>query len=79
MHRKMTRKQRIVSLCATVAALAGAVAGPALLAHQGTTATLADYHAFRVEAGPDIADPDTVRFVLAGDHVPDFAEEVGEI
>ena len=32
-----------------------------------------------VEAGPDIADPDTVRFVLAGDHVPDFAEEVGEI
>ena len=23
--------------------------------------------------------PDTVRFVLAGDHVPDFAEEVGEI
>ncbi|MFL5971046.1 MAG: phosphoribosylformylglycinamidine synthase subunit PurL [Gaiellaceae bacterium] len=32
-----------------------------------------------VEADPDIADPDTVRFVLAGDHVPDFAEEVGEI
>ena len=32
-----------------------------------------------VEADLDIADPDTVRFVLAGDHVPDFAEEVGEI
>jgi phosphoribosylformylglycinamidine synthase len=32
-----------------------------------------------VEAVLDIADPDTVRFVLAGDHVPDFAEEVGEI
>jgi phosphoribosylformylglycinamidine synthase len=32
-----------------------------------------------VEAGLDIADPDTVRFVLAGDNVPDFAEEVGEV
>ena len=32
-----------------------------------------------VEADLDIADPDTVRFVLAGNHVPDFAEEVGEI
>ena len=32
-----------------------------------------------VEADLDIADPDTVRFVLAGDHVPVFAEEVGEI
>jgi phosphoribosylformylglycinamidine synthase len=32
-----------------------------------------------VEAVLDIAEPDTVRFVLAGDHVPDFAEEVGEI
>ena len=32
-----------------------------------------------VEADLDIADPDTVRFVLAGDHVPDFAEEVSEI
>jgi phosphoribosylformylglycinamidine synthase subunit PurL len=32
-----------------------------------------------VEAVLDIADPDTVRFVLAADHVPDFAEEVGEI
>ena len=32
-----------------------------------------------VEAVLDIADPDTVRSVLAGDHVPDFAEEVGEI
>jgi hypothetical protein len=27
----------------------------------------------------DIADPDTVRFVLAGDHVPAFAEEVGVV
>ena len=32
-----------------------------------------------VEADLDIADPDTVRFVLAGDYVPVFAEEVGEI
>jgi phosphoribosylformylglycinamidine (FGAM) synthase-like enzyme len=32
-----------------------------------------------VEADLDIADPDTVRFVLAGDHVPDFAEEVGRV
>ena len=32
-----------------------------------------------VEADLDIADPDTVRFVLAGDHVPEFAEEVGRI
>jgi phosphoribosylformylglycinamidine synthase II len=32
-----------------------------------------------VDADLDIADPDTVRFVLAGDHVPDFAEEVGQI
>jgi phosphoribosylformylglycinamidine (FGAM) synthase-like enzyme len=32
-----------------------------------------------VEADLDIPDPDTVRFVLAGDHVPDFAEEVGAI
>ncbi len=32
-----------------------------------------------VEADPAIADPDTVRFVFAGDYVPDFAEEVGEI
>jgi phosphoribosylformylglycinamidine synthase subunit PurL len=32
-----------------------------------------------IDAVLDIADPDTVRFVLAGDHVPDFAEEVGEI
>jgi phosphoribosylformylglycinamidine synthase subunit PurL len=32
-----------------------------------------------VEAELDIAEPDTVRFVLAGDHAPDFAEEVGEI
>jgi phosphoribosylformylglycinamidine synthase len=27
----------------------------------------------------DISDPDSVRFVLAGDHVPDFAEEVGRV
>ncbi|HEV2902507.1 MAG TPA: phosphoribosylformylglycinamidine synthase subunit PurL [Gaiellaceae bacterium] len=32
-----------------------------------------------VEAELDIADPDTVRFVLSGEHVPDFAEEVGRI
>jgi phosphoribosylformylglycinamidine synthase subunit PurL len=32
-----------------------------------------------IEADLDIPDPDTVRFVLAGDHVPDFAEEVGAI
>jgi phosphoribosylformylglycinamidine synthase subunit PurL len=32
-----------------------------------------------VSAELDVADPDTVRFVLAGDHVPDFAEEVGRI
>ena len=30
-----------------------------------------------VAATADVPDPDTVRFVLAGDHVPDFAEEVG--
>jgi phosphoribosylformylglycinamidine (FGAM) synthase-like enzyme len=27
----------------------------------------------------DVPDPDTVRFVLAGDHVPDFAEAVGTV
>ena len=32
-----------------------------------------------VETDLDIADPDTVRFVLAGDHVPEFAEEVGTV
>ena len=32
-----------------------------------------------VESEFDVADPDTVRFVLAGEHVPDFAEEVGRI
>jgi phosphoribosylformylglycinamidine synthase subunit PurL len=32
-----------------------------------------------VSADLDIADPNTVRFVLAGDHVPDFAEEVGQV
>ena len=32
-----------------------------------------------VEAELDVADPDTVRFVLAGDHVPEFAEEVGTV
>ena len=32
-----------------------------------------------VEADLDIADPDTVRFVLAGAPVPDCAEEVGRI
>jgi phosphoribosylformylglycinamidine synthase subunit PurL len=32
-----------------------------------------------VEAVIDVPDPDSVRFVLAGDHVPEFAEEVGQI
>jgi phosphoribosylformylglycinamidine (FGAM) synthase-like enzyme len=32
-----------------------------------------------VAAHLDIADVDTVRFVLAGDHVPEFAEEVGRV
>jgi phosphoribosylformylglycinamidine synthase subunit PurL len=32
-----------------------------------------------IAADLDIADPDTVRFVFAGDHVPDFAEEVGRV
>jgi phosphoribosylformylglycinamidine synthase subunit PurL len=32
-----------------------------------------------VSAEVDVSDPDTVRFVLAGDHVPDFAEEVGQV
>ena len=32
-----------------------------------------------VEASLDVPDPDTVRFVLAGDYVPDFAEEVGTV
>jgi phosphoribosylformylglycinamidine (FGAM) synthase-like enzyme len=27
----------------------------------------------------DVPDPDTVRFVLAGDLVPDFAQEVGHV
>jgi phosphoribosylformylglycinamidine synthase subunit PurL len=27
----------------------------------------------------DVPNPDTIRFILAGDHVPDFAEEVGQI
>ena len=27
----------------------------------------------------DVPDPDSVRFVLAGDHVPGFAEEVGRV
>ena len=30
-----------------------------------------------VAATADVPDPETVRFVLAGDHVPEFAEEVG--
>jgi phosphoribosylformylglycinamidine synthase subunit PurL len=32
-----------------------------------------------VSAEVDVADPATVRFVLAGDHVPEFAEEVGHL
>jgi hypothetical protein len=33
----------------------------------------------RVSAALDVPDPDTVRFVLAGPAVPDFAEEVGVV
>jgi phosphoribosylformylglycinamidine (FGAM) synthase-like enzyme len=33
----------------------------------------------KVSAEFDVPEQDTVRFVLAGDHVPDFAEEVGRI
>ena len=33
----------------------------------------------RISAEIDVPDPDTVRFVLAGDHVPEFAEVVGRI
>jgi phosphoribosylformylglycinamidine synthase len=32
-----------------------------------------------VTAQLDVTDPDSVRFVVAGDHVPDFAEEVGRV
>ncbi|HET8651109.1 MAG TPA: phosphoribosylformylglycinamidine synthase subunit PurL [Gaiellaceae bacterium] len=32
-----------------------------------------------VSAELEVPDPDTVRFVLAGDDVPDFAEEVGRV
>jgi phosphoribosylformylglycinamidine synthase subunit PurL len=32
-----------------------------------------------VAADLDVPEPDTVRFVLAGDHVPDFAEEVSPL
>jgi phosphoribosylformylglycinamidine (FGAM) synthase-like enzyme len=32
-----------------------------------------------VETELDVPEPDTVRFVLAGASVPDFAEEVGRI
>jgi phosphoribosylformylglycinamidine synthase subunit PurL len=32
-----------------------------------------------VEADLDVPDPETVRFIFAGDHVPDFAEEVGQV
>jgi phosphoribosylformylglycinamidine synthase subunit PurL len=32
-----------------------------------------------VSADLDVSDPGSVRFVLAGDHVPDFAEEVGRV
>jgi phosphoribosylformylglycinamidine synthase subunit PurL len=38
-------------------------------------AEMADWSGVKVDI--DVPDPDTVRFVLAGDHVPDFAEEVG--
>ena len=33
----------------------------------------------RISAEIDVPDPDTVRFVLTGDHVPEFAEVVGQI
>jgi phosphoribosylformylglycinamidine synthase II len=32
-----------------------------------------------VSAQVDVSDPDSVRFVLAGNHVADFAEEVGQV
>jgi phosphoribosylformylglycinamidine synthase len=32
-----------------------------------------------VSADIDVPDPGSVRFVLAGDHVPEFAEEVGRV
>jgi hypothetical protein len=32
-----------------------------------------------VSAQLDVSHPDSVRFVLAGDHVPGFAEEVGRV
>ncbi|WP_326597381.1 hypothetical protein [Streptomyces sp. NBC_01803] len=45
----MTRKQRIMSVCATAAALAAALAGPALVAQPAGTATLADHHPLRAD------------------------------
>jgi phosphoribosylformylglycinamidine synthase subunit PurL len=38
---------------------------------------MADWSTVQVDI--DVPDPDTVRFVLAGDHVPSFAEEVGRV
>jgi phosphoribosylformylglycinamidine synthase subunit PurL len=38
---------------------------------------MADWSSVQVDI--DVPDPDTVRFVLAGDHVPSFAEEVGRV
>jgi hypothetical protein len=38
---------------------------------------MADWSGVGVEI--DVPEPGTVRFVLAGDHVPDFAEEVGTV
>jgi phosphoribosylformylglycinamidine synthase subunit PurL len=40
-------------------------------------AEMADWSGVQVDI--DVPDPDTVRFVIAGDHVPDFAEEVGRV
>src|SRR5512132_2470772 len=40
-------------------------------------AEMAEWSGVSAEVG--VSDPDTVRFVLAGDHVPDFAEEVGQV
>jgi phosphoribosylformylglycinamidine synthase subunit PurL len=40
-------------------------------------AEMADWSGVQIEL--DVPEPGTVRFVLAGDHVPDFAEEVGRV
>jgi phosphoribosylformylglycinamidine synthase II len=52
----------------------------------GLETTLAEMAEWSAEASNkllladlDVPHPDTVRFVLAGNHVPDFAEEVGQV